>query len=76
MQHVLRSRRSAGHTSRRSNMSDHTSKVAPGVHVHRNGDVKVDPAAAMGVNIAGAKIALTAQAIRRLYEISVKALGR
>lgn len=57
-------------------MSDHHSKAAPGIHVHRNGDVKVDPATAMGVNVAGAKIALTAQAIRRLYEISVKAVGR
>jgi hypothetical protein len=57
-------------------MSDHNSNAARGVNVHRNGDIKVDPTTAMGVNIAGTKIALTAQAIRRLYEISVKAVGR
>jgi hypothetical protein len=57
-------------------MSEDSSKVAPGVNVHRNGDVKIDPATALGVNIAGPKIALTAQATRRLYEISVKAVGR
>lgn len=57
-------------------MSDHRSNAAPGVNVHRNGDLKLDPGTAVGVNIAGIKIALTAQAIRRLYEISVKARRR
>jgi hypothetical protein len=50
-------------------MSVRTSKASPGVNVHGNGDVKVDPTAAPGVNVVGSKIALTAHAVRKLYEI-------
>lgn len=57
-------------------MPDHSSRPAPGINVHKNGDVKVDPKTASGVNIAGPKVALTAKAIRALYEFSKTATGR
>ena len=53
-------------------MLQHNSKVVPGVHVHQNGDLKIDPKTAAGVNVTGTKIAITATAVRRLYDISVK----
>jgi hypothetical protein len=52
-------------------MSNHKSNVAPGVHVHQNGDLKIDPKTAAGVNITGTKVAISAKAVRRLYAGSV-----